>query len=68
MLEDNRVILSSMRSNRFHLHFAVDINKWDKDLALLSETIEMIIQVSRFISLVPFSLRGRFSVVHDNHS
>ncbi|CAK9199554.1 unnamed protein product [Sphagnum troendelagicum] len=47
VLEDNRLILSSMRSNRFHLFFAVEINKWDNDLGLLSETIEMVIQVQR---------------------
>nr|PNR35709.1 hypothetical protein PHYPA_021559 [Physcomitrium patens] len=47
LLEEHRVILSSMRSNRYHLHFAVEIIKWDKDLALLSEMVEMIIQVQR---------------------
>jgi dynein heavy chain len=47
VLEDNRLILSSMRSNRFHLFFAVEINKWDNDLGLLSETIEMVMQVSK---------------------
>lgn len=51
VLEDNRVVLSSMRSNRYHLYFATEIIKWDKDLSLLSETVEMIIQV---LSLVNF--------------
>lgn len=50
MLEDNRVLLSSMRSNRYHLYFATEIIKWDKDLSLLSETVEMIIQVLWLIS------------------
>ncbi|BFI30788.1 dynein axonemal heavy chain [Marchantia polymorpha subsp. ruderalis] len=46
-LEENRLALSSMKANRFHIHFAADINKWEKDLSLLSETVEMIVQVQR---------------------
>lgn len=46
VLEDNRVVLSSMKSNRFHIHFASDINIWEKKLSLVSETIEMITQVT----------------------
>ncbi|CAM6114547.1 unnamed protein product [Calypogeia fissa] len=46
-LEENRLALSSMKANRFHIHFAGSINKWEKDLALLSETVEMIWQVQK---------------------
>nr|AML30862.1 axonemal inner arm dynein heavy chain 6 [Marsilea vestita] len=47
ILEEHRVTLSSMKSNRAHLFFAKDINKWEKDLARVSDTIEVVIQVQR---------------------
>jgi dynein heavy chain len=56
VLEDNRVVLSSMRSNRYHLYFATEIIKWDKDLSLLSETVEMIIQVRSLVNFLTHKL------------
>ncbi|EFJ08553.1 hypothetical protein SELMODRAFT_185288 [Selaginella moellendorffii] len=47
VLEEHRVSLSSMKGNRAHLFFAKDINQWERTLSLVSETIEMVVQVSR---------------------
>ncbi|KAI5057584.1 hypothetical protein GOP47_0027599 [Adiantum capillus-veneris] len=47
LLEEHRVTLSSMKSNRAHVHFAKDINKWEHDLSQVSDMIEVVMQVQR---------------------
>ena len=46
-LEDNTVTLSTMKASRFFAVFEKDITHWEKTLSLVSETIELILQVSR---------------------
>lgn len=46
-LEDNTVTLSTMKASKFFVVFEHDITKWERTLALVSETIEMIQQVQR---------------------
>lgn len=46
-LEDNTVTLSTMKASKFFVVFEEDITKWERTLALVSETIEMIQQVQR---------------------
>lgn len=45
-LEDNTVTLSTMKASRFFAVFEKDITHWEKTLSLVSETIELILQVS----------------------
>ena len=44
-LEDNMVTLSTMKASRFFAVFEKDINYWEKTLALVSETIELVLTV-----------------------
>ena len=44
-LEDNTVTLSTMKASRFFATFERDITKWEQTLSMVSETIEMILQV-----------------------
>ena len=46
-LEDNTVTLSTMKASKFFVVFEEDIAKWERTLALVSETIEMIQQVQK---------------------
>lgn len=46
-LEDNTVTLSTMKASKFFVVFEQEITKWERTLALVSETIEMIQQVQR---------------------
>ena len=46
-LEENIVALSTMKSSRFFLSFEDDITKWERALSLVSEMIEIILQVQR---------------------
>lgn len=45
-LEDNTVTLSTMKASRFFAVFEKDINHWEKTLALVSETIELVLTVT----------------------
>ncbi|KAJ7527535.1 hypothetical protein O6H91_16G059900 [Diphasiastrum complanatum] len=47
VLEEHRVTLSSMKSNRAHLHFAREINQWENSLSHISEAIEIVVQVQK---------------------
>ena len=44
-LEDNTVTLSTMKASRFFATFEKDIAQWEQTLSMVSETIEMILQV-----------------------
>ena len=46
-LEDNTVMLSTMKASKFFTVFEQDITKWEQTLSLVSEMIEMIQQVQR---------------------
>ena len=46
-LEDNTVTLSTMKASKFFLVFEKQITQWEKSLSLVSETIEVILQVQR---------------------
>ena len=46
-LEDNTVMLSTMKASKFFLVFEKDITKWEQTLSLVSEMIEMIQQVQK---------------------
>ncbi len=43
-LEENSVTLSTMKASKFFLVFETDISYWEKTLAHISETVEMILQ------------------------
>lgn len=44
-LEDNIVTLSTMKASRYFPVFEKEILKWEKSLSLVSEMIEIILQV-----------------------
>ena len=44
-LEDNTVALGTMKASRFYPIFQADIARWEQTLSLVSEAIEMILQV-----------------------
>jgi dynein heavy chain len=44
-LEDNGVILSTMKASKYYLVFEQQVAHWERTLALASETVEMILQV-----------------------
>ena len=46
-LEDNTVTLSTMKASKFFLVFEKQITQWEKSLSLVSETVEVILQVQR---------------------
>ena len=46
-LEDNAVALSTMKASRFAAAFLGALDKWEKALSLISETVEMIMGVQR---------------------
>eukprot|EP00879_Flechtneria_rotunda_P019356 GHRR01020328.1.p1 GENE.GHRR01020328.1~~GHRR01020328.1.p1 ORF type:complete len:1679 (+),score=578.13 GHRR01020328.1:143-5179(+) len=46
-LEDNSVTLSSMKASRYYLVFEGPVAHWEQTLSLVSETIEIILQVQR---------------------
>ena len=46
-LEENIVMLSTMKSSRFFLVFETDILKWEQGLSLVSEMVEIVLQVQR---------------------
>ena len=46
-LEDNIVTLSTMKASKFALSFLPELEKWEQTLALVSETIECILNVQR---------------------
>lgn len=45
-LEDNSVTLSTMKASRFFIVFEKEITYWEQMLSLVSEMIEIILQVS----------------------
>lgn len=45
--QDNTVTLSTMKASRFYLAFEKELTYWEKSLAHVSNTIEMILQVQR---------------------
>lgn len=49
-LEDNTVTLSTMKASRFFAVFEKDITHWEKTLALVSETIELVLTVCTLAS------------------
>jgi dynein heavy chain len=51
-LEDNSVTLSTMKASKFYLVFEKDVLFWEQTLALVSETVEMILQVGLCVSLM----------------
>lgn len=44
-LEDNSVTLSAMKASKYYLVFEKDVVHWEQTLALVSETVEMVLQV-----------------------
>ncbi len=46
-LEDNAVLLSTMKASRFAIAFLEALDKWEKALSHVSETIEMMMNVQR---------------------
>jgi dynein heavy chain, axonemal len=46
-LEDNTVTLSTMKASKFFVIFEKDITSWERTLSLVSEMLEMILQVQR---------------------
>ena len=46
-LEENTVMLSTMKASKFFIVFEKDIMHWERTLSHISETIEIILQVGR---------------------
>jgi len=46
-LEDNSVALSTMKASRYAAAFLVSLDRWEKALSLISETVEMLMGVQR---------------------
>jgi len=46
-LEDNTVMLSTMKASKYFLVFEQEILGWEKSLSLVSETVELVLQVQR---------------------
>jgi dynein heavy chain len=46
-LEDNAVLLSTMKASRFAASFVVDLDRWERSLSVVSETIELLMAVQR---------------------
>ena len=47
LLEDNQVLLSSMKASRFVKPFESQVDKWERMLSLIMETIEGILAVQK---------------------
>ena len=46
-LEDNVVTLGAMKTSRYYHAFATQVDKWERTLAHVSETLDMLLQVQR---------------------
>lgn len=46
-LEDNQVILSTMKVSRFVRAFEMEVDRWERRLSVMLEVIEMILTVQR---------------------
>lgn len=46
-LEDNVVTLGAMKTSRYYHAFATQVDRWERTLALISETLDMLLQVQR---------------------
>jgi dynein heavy chain len=46
-LEDNSVTLSTMKASKYYLVFEQQVGHWESTLALVSETVEVVLQVGR---------------------
>ena len=44
-LEDNTVTLSTMKASKFFVVFETEITTWEKTLSIVSEMLEMVLQV-----------------------
>ena len=44
-LEDNTVTLSTMKASKFFVVFETEITTWDRTLSIVSEMLEMVLQV-----------------------
>jgi dynein heavy chain len=44
-LEDNSVTLSTMKASKYYLVFEQQVGHWESTLALVSETVEVVLQV-----------------------
>jgi dynein heavy chain len=44
-LEDNSVTLSTMKASKYYLVFEKQVGHWESTLALVSETVEVVLQV-----------------------
>lgn len=47
MLEDDSVQLSTIKTSKFYNSFADNIDKWEKSLNAVSETVELILTVQK---------------------
>ena len=47
MLEDNQVMLSTMKASRYAKAFEKDVDHWERTLSHILEVIEMTLQVQR---------------------
>ena len=50
-LDDNQVTLSSMKASRYYIAFASEVEYWEKTLSLISEVVEMMLQVPKALLL-----------------
>jgi hypothetical protein len=46
-LEDNVVTLGAMKTSRYYKAFATQVDRWERTLSLISETLDMMLQVQR---------------------
>ena len=46
-LEDNQVLLSTMKASRFVKAFECDVDRWERTLSLIMEVTEMLLTVQR---------------------
>ena len=57
--------LSTMKASKFFLVFETEISHWEKSLSLISETIEMVLQVQRSWMYLENIFIGEKSSGHD---
>ena len=60
ILEDNQVMLSTMKASRYVRAFDKEVDKWERTLSHILEVIEMILQVQKQWMYLEVGEKGKF--------
>lgn len=68
VIEDNQVKLQTMKASRFVKAFDSDVDKWERNLSLIGECIEMLLTVQRQWMYLEVILKQPYKLKNHNNS